>query len=209
MLYKMMHGDDEVLRFDLTEQYIEVMNNQKLPYMLKDYVKTSELTSRRDFIENSKYIDCIRDFLSSRLLNLSRSGAKTILNVANLPQSLKMEERVKIAIACRGLTMTDNFWLQEESENLNYKDVCLRKNPLSLKSYDISILQHHISATREELRPDLTVTGMYPKFWKRNGNDIELWKTDNTTNFSNTKAEIAVSDMLDHSNVPHVKYRKA
>ena len=211
MEYLLMNKDVPVLLFNLeeTDNYVVVLNNTMLPFMLRDYIKTSSIESLATINKMTTDISAVKDFLCSRLLNLSRSGAKTILNVANLPQSLKTAEKLKISIACRGLTMTDDFWLKKPDEDIEYKDVCLRKNKLSHKSYDVSILEKHISATRDELRPDLSTVGMFPKFWhRREDSTTELWKTDRTSDFSNTQAELLVSEILDSSSIPHVKYRK-
>lgn len=205
MMYSLMNKDTETLRFDLDRHQIEVIDNARLPFALRDYVRTTS----DDIDMTISSMDCIRDFLQSRLLSLSRSGAKAILNVADLPQSLKTAERLKISMACRGLTMTDNYWLGKDGEDVKFDDVCLRKRPLSEKSYFIAILEKRISATRQELRPDLSAGGMFPKFWKRNGNAVELWKTDRVPGHPNVMAEVSMSDALDKAeNIPpYVKYR--
>ena len=177
MTYILMNTDKPVLKFDNEFTYIEVIDNQFLPFMLKDYIQT---TSMKDFNKALKDINCFRDFLAARTLNLSRENAKTILNVAALPQSIKTGERLKITLACRGLNMEDNFWIKEETENIKFSDVNLRNRRLSENSYDIAIIGNHISATRDELMPDLMLGGMFPKYWHRNTDNgaIELWKTD-------------------------------
>ena len=49
---------------------------------------------------------------------------------------------------------------------------------------------------------------MFAKTWRRSGNSVEMWKTDKMTGNINTLAEIRMSEMLDKSNVNHVKYKK-
>ena len=66
----------------------------------------------------------------------------------------------------------------KHAANHIFEDVCLRKHKLSEKSYDIAILGHHISATREELTPDLSARGMFPEFWHRENDSVYLWKSD-------------------------------
>ena len=143
-------------------------------------------------------ISVVKDFFSGRVLNLSRENAKIILNVTNLPQSLRTDDRLKITFACRALNMEDNFWLKKEGENLFFSDVNLRKNSLSEKSYDIAILGHHISATVDELRSDLSSAGMFPKFWKRENGKVFLWKTDKFRG-ANSIAEIRTSEMINRT----------
>lgn len=209
MKHKLMNGNREVLLFDLDDMYIKVLDNQRLPYALKDYIMdSSSAVTREDFILLNRHINCIRDFLLSRLLDPDRPGAKTILISSALPQSYKTGEKIRTAIACHGLCVTDNFWLQEEGEYTDYASICLRTYHTSHKSYDIAILQHPMVAAKEELYHDITTGGVFPKFWKRQNGRLELWKTDITKDNSNTRTEILVSEMLDYSNIPPISYRK-
>ncbi len=206
MLYSLMNKDIETLKFDLDESYIELVDNNHLPFSLRDYVKT---TGEKSFNESIHDITVLRDYLASRTLNLSRDNAKAILNVANLPQSLNTEQRLKIVIACNALTMQDNFWIRKDGSVNKFTDVCLRHKKLSEASYDIAILGKHISATADDLIPDLTTEGMFPKYWhRREDGVVELWKTDKLGGKANTECEIESSRILDEVGCNHVKYRK-
>ena len=207
MLYNLMNSNKIVAKFDFDDVYIEVIDNKFLPYELKDHIKTTEFTI--DGIKKTaKDINVIRDFLASRTLNLSRSNAKTILNVASLPQSVKIEDRLKIVFACKGLTMTDNFWLKKDNETKKFDEVNLRKNRLSDVSYDIAILGKHISATQDELKPDLSTAGMFPKFWNRVNGEVYLYKTDKYADNISVKSELDCSLYLDRLGVSHIEYEK-
>lgn len=203
-MHRLMLKDEEVMQFDLEEFWIEVKRPELLPFALRDCVKTTN--AEMGVKQVLQQFEILKDWLASRVLSLSRSNAKVILNVAALPQSLKTSERLKICLACKGLTMSDSYWLKEDNEDFRSND--LRKHRLCEVSYQIAILGKHVSATRKELRPDLSATGMFPKFWKRTGFLVELWKTDRTDGFVNTEAELQVSEILDSSNVSHVKYRR-
>lgn len=168
-IYVLMNGNTPCLAFSDDFEEYSVLDNHMLPYSLKDYINETGVL---------KGMYAIRDFLANRTLNLSRENAKVILNVANLPQTLKTDDRLKIVLACRGLMMEDNFWIKKDGEDLQFEDVCLREHKLSEKSYDIAILGHYISATRKELTPDLAAKGMFPKFWHREKDGVYLWKSD-------------------------------
>lgn len=200
----LMNRNKPVLRFDLEDMYLEVLNNDFLPYALKDFVKT---TNYNNFIKSIRDIECLRDFLSGRMLSMSRENAKVILNVLALPQTLKTEERVKIVLMCRCLSMTDNFWTKEDDENIRFEDVCLRNVKLSDASYKIAILGKHISACIDDLKSDLLTNGMFAKTWRRSEQGIELWKTDKSPKNINAHAEVDVSKILKKSNIQHVHYR--
>ena len=202
----LMNGDIAVLLFNLEDMYIKVLNETYLPYELKDYIVDTDISNIRKAIVD---IEAVKDFFSSRALNLSRENAKVILNVASLPQSLKTKERLKITFACKGLTMCDNFWIKSQGDDrIRFADVNLRKTPLSEASYKIAILGKHISATAKELRPDLSTHGMYPKYWHRENGTVYIWKTDRTSSNINTKAELQVSDILQAIGAKAVKYQE-
>ena len=205
MEYVLMNKDIETLRFDFDEPYIKVENNAMLPYAIKDFVLT---TGEKDFKGSLGDISCLKDYLASRTLNLSRENAKVILNVTALPQTLKTDERLKIVFACSGLSMQDNFWIKKRhGDNRKFDDVCLRKRHLSDASYDIAILGRHISATAEELSSDLTTEGMFPKFWHKTDSNVELWKTDKTGGKVNATCEVLSSNILEQMRCSHIDYR--
>ena len=207
MTYILMNGDTPTLKFNLEEFYLEVLENSMLPYELKDYIQTTTGTS--DIKKMFTDITVLKDYFVSRTINLSRDHAKAILLSANMPQSSKTEERLKIVFACRGLSMTDNFWIKSLDEEVCFSDVNLRNHKLSEASYDIAILGKHISATADELQPDLSTNGMFPKFWRREADEIYMWKTDKTSNFTNTICEIEASQILRDNHVPSVEYIKS
>lgn len=202
----LMNGDTPVLYFSLDDYVIKVLNNDFLPYPLKDFIKSTQFTGPADLAKNGRCMDVLKDFLSGRILNLSKSNAKEILNSAGLQSVMKTSERIKICIACRGLSITDNFWIKEDVEQIRFSDVNLRKKHLRDAAFEVSVLGHVLSVSKEILKPDIGTQGMFAKTWNRAENKIELWKTDRTDEKINTKAEIRVSEILDKTSVPHVKY---
>lgn len=206
MEYILMNTNRPILSFDDEYSYLNVIDNDFLPYSIKDYVIS---TDRADSIRTAiKHLSALKDFLIARTLNLSREHAKVILNIAALPQSLKPSEKLKIVYACRGLNMEDNFWIKTEKEKLTFDDINLRNKHLSESSYDIAILGRHISATLSSLETDLMLGGMFPKYWHRNGKIIELWKTDKSGGL-NCECEVKASQLLNEAKIPCIIYRKA
>lgn len=204
----LMNGDTTVLHFDFDEYVIQVLNNDFLPYSLKDFVQSIKPgDSLKEMAENARYMDALKDFLSGRVLETSKSNAKEILNSAGLPGASRNTERIKICIACRGLSMTDNFWLKEDDEQLTFSDVNLRNKYMYGAAFEISMLGHVLPASKEILKPDISTHGIFAKTWNRAETGIELWKTDLTVGNINTRAEVRVSEILDAANVPHVRYQ--
>lgn len=200
--YILMNGDREILYMDLDEGMIQVLDNKFLPYPLKDFVKT---TGEKDFRHSIADINIASSYLIGRTLSLERENAKMILEMADLPQSLRPDQKLKIVYACRGLTMEDNFWLKKPEENIRFSDVDLRRHHLSDASYDIAILGKPVSATRKELRPDIGTAGMFPKFWRRTDGTVELWKTDRSDG-ANADAEVKSSVWLKGIGIKTAEY---
>lgn len=200
----LMNGDTPVLDFDLEEHDFKVLNNQFLPFPLKDFIRDIEgCTSLK---EAQTYMEVFREYLAFRTLNLSRENAKAILHSAGLNQSSTTEGRIGIVLACRGLNMGDNIWIREADEDICFQDVNLRKRRLSEASYEVAILGHHIPATSHDLASDLTTGGMFPKFWKQDEGGIYLYKTDTHSEHPHTYAEIKSSDILMEAGVNAIPY---
>lgn len=202
------NGDTDVLYFSLDDSYIQVLDNDYLPLELKDWLKTTNYSTVDEMRKSIRYLDALKDFLVSRTLNLSKVNAKAILDSVSLPQSSRIAERLTIVLACDALSMIDNFWVANDDDTRKFKDVCLRNHKLEDAAFKISIAGIIASATNEELKPDLTSDGMFPKTWYRGIDKLEMWKTDSTSNFVNTEAEYKVSQLLDYTNVNHVEYTK-
>ena len=210
MIKYLMNSDLPVLKIDLEisdEKFnindIEVLCNDMLPYELKDYVISTKYADEKKSIIDK---NILKDFLFSRTLNFSRANAKNVLSIAELPTKPTIISRAQIALACNGLTMNDCFWLKDSDDTRVFKDVCLRKRKLSDLSYDVSILGKQISVPQGDIISDLSTTGMFPKYWCRKNGTVQLWKTDLTTNYINTKAEILCSEILLNHNINALKY---
>lgn len=202
----LMNGNRPVLQYQIDDLFIKVIDNDYLPYALKDYVKNCDFTSKSTIRDTVNYINVLKDFLCSRILSMSRENVKSILHSLTIPQRLDTDSALKIVEICNGLSILDNFWIKEEDSELTWEMVNLRKKHLKDAAYQISILGLDMSISKEIMQPDIATNGMFAKTWVRNKDSIELWKTDLTSDCINTKAEKQVSDILDHSNVKHVQY---
>ncbi len=201
-----MNGDNPVLWFDNEDKTITVLNNHFLPYILKDNIKDTDKC--KTIAEGVKNYDYLRTFLSDRVLVLSRDNAKAILQSVQGSQKLTEEERVRLSLKCKALSVTDNFWIKEDTEQIRFEDVNIRKNHLS-DLFTISVLGTPVSLEHSILAPDIDTKGMFAKTWERKPDNLYLFKTDKTIEKINTKAEIFVSDILDACGFnKHIKYKQ-
>ena len=190
MGFFLMNGDKKTIYYDFYEGIIEVLDNAFLPLPLKDYIKSTRYDNKDVSIQSSQHLTALRDYLSGRVLSLSRENAKEILNSVSLPQSNKTEERIAIVTACNGLSVTDNIWIKDEIDGRMFSEVCLRKKHLSEAAYGISMLGKRISVEKDVMIPDIGTAGMFRKTWHRTDDGrIQLWKSDRLTENANVLAE--------------------
>lgn len=202
----LMNEDRAVLQFSLDDITLQVLDNEFLPYQLKDWLKDTDFSTVEGMKRSVYQFDVFKDFLLGRLLSFSRENVKAILNSISGTQSSSIAEKLKLVVMCRALTMIDNFWIKEEEENITFSQVNLRKVKLGDAAFSIAIDGKVISATNSVLDPEITTSGMFAKTWYRGEEGIQLWKTDKTPEKVNTKAEVMVSQFLDDIGVSHVRY---
>lgn len=177
--------------------HVDVLNNRLLPHYLKRIDTISDRLKRYDLF---------REFLAGRTITLNRSNSKWILNHLRLSQSMTLENRFRIALFCRAVSLEDSFWVKRDGEeSLCWEDVNLRHNPLH---ESLSLLALHsipITLVERNGTPELTTGGSYAKGWRREGDRIYLYKRNGSLG-NEVLSEIEVSNILDKCNVRHVKY---
>ena len=188
-----MHGGCTAAIVNIADGTYDIIDDKHLPYTMRGVFKPA------------MFIERFKDWLSSRVLDLSRTNAKVILNVAAMPQMIKATDRVKIALACNALTMRDTYWVKPAESGLRYKDVSLREHRLSDVCFDIAILGKYVSATADELKPELVTNGMFPKYWRRNGSTVSLCKSEIAN--AGVQNEIDASNIFQQLGIPCVTYR--
>ena len=204
--YILMNQNKEIMTFNLDTAEKTVLSNDLLPYALKDFVQDTKGLDVTTVI-NQSFV--LRDWLCSRVLPLSRENAKAILNSSGLPQVNNTQERLKIVVACKGLSILDNYWIKESGESIRFEDINLREVPLHEVLVDISLSGRCISVSAEVLRNDITTNGMFAKVWQRKDGKLKLYKSDRTIDKVNTRAELTCSLILDSVGVNHIRYEKA
>ena len=213
--FVIMMKDIEVMKVDFDALKYEVINEKYLPYPVRgklremrsaDSIQTSyDLT--QSVIAARKNEEAIVSWLAGRVLLLSRANAKWIYNLFGFEQASTDEQRVRIAVTCRAVSVLDPYWLRfEEDGNLSWKEVDVRQNPLNEIVAQVALHGKNLTLQGSMITPELTTNGTYAKAWRRHS-DGRLWlyKLGEKGN-TESRIEVMCSKLLDKMNVEHVLY---
>lgn len=162
-----------------------VLDFERLPFALR-----RETVSPIDFVE----------WVSARALSIGRSYAKELLNLLRLSQS----NRYAVCKACRGLSLTDSYWIRQEGDEKTWAEVNLFQNPLSLYVTEVSLSGENthfpitVQSRQEIYTPELTTMGASAKGWIRHKDGLYLHKVG--------KYEIPADEILTALGISHVPY---
>lgn len=199
----LMWKDDAVMLIDFDHVVFDVLCEQKMPYQLRGRIKNV----KRNTEEHLANALAIISFLSSRVLPISRENAKKILNTLGLSQMQTEEERAKVALTTRAVTLQDSFWFKLETDKAVWQDVNLRENPLSEIIAQVALHGRSLSLKGKFNTAELSTDGAYAKCWVREPDGPYMLKKSFRECESET--EVEVSDLLDVLGIEHVKYTAA
>jgi len=210
-----MMKDVEVMKVDFDTMQYEVIQEKFLPYPIRGKLRkmpeagkamtASEMTQW--MLAARKNEEAVVGWLANRVLLLSRANAKWIYNLCHFEQTGTDEQRVRIAMACRAVSVLDPYWLKfEEDDEISWSMVDVRRNPLNEVIAQVALHGKSLTLQGSLVTPELTTNGAYAKAWRRHG-DSALWLYKLGAN-GNTESRIEVmcSDLLDKMNVNHVHY---
>ncbi len=213
--FTIMMRDTEVMKVDLGAMQYEVVQEQFLPYPIRGKlgvmpelggtVSVAEMTQWMVLARKNE--EAVVSWLASRVLLLSRANAKWIYNLCHFEQVGTDEQKVKIALACRAVSVLDAYWLKfEEDGELSWRQVNVRENPLNEILAQVALHGKSLTLQGSLVTPELTTNGAYAKAWRRHGDSL-LWLYKLGAN-GNTESRIEVmcSGLLDKMNVEHVHY---
>lgn len=175
------------------------------------------------FLDHSVSVDrAWKSFLQNRIPILTQENYETVnryiyehygQSIEYLRNSGVTEKDIKgfiylrVSSAFHGISMTDSFWLKTDRDDLVWDDINPRKHELkdicSIPELKSSLkLQQEYSGIHELY--DEKLNGATPKMWRVCESKVsELYKRGGT---QETRNEVIVSQILDHTNVPHVSY---
>lgn len=214
----LMCGNQEVMHINLDTQTFDVISEELLPFRFKNALRGKPHmehgvtryyeTQVRIFEETNQLI--LLSWLAGRTLLLSRKNAKKLYQAFRLEQLSDELSRAKLSIACRALSVLDNYWVKLESDPVTWEKVNLRH--ISLNESVAQIALHGVSLSLDgslQGSPEFLTNGSYAKCWRRYP-DGRLWlhKAGEHGSFE-SRTEVAVSDILDRCNVAHCHYEAA
>jgi len=203
----LMLKNKPVLYYSVDTGDYNVLDDKLLPYPLKDKFR------KLNFEDNSKYgktrlladakanNEIFNSWLMNRLLPIGRENSKRI----SLAFGQDPVPKLKLIYLCRGLALTDNYWLKIEGSKETWESVNLRTNSLSEAIAYVALHGSSVSLQDVPRTPELTNQGAYAKAWLRRDGALWLYKKG-ANGITECKIEAMVSNLLDKCNVRHVAY---
>jgi hypothetical protein len=164
-----MHGEHLIAQIN-TSGYCRVYKPDFMPYSLYLDDSDTEIDTLINNITNFYY------WCASRTLPLDRQYRKAILNSIGASQAVTDKDRALIALSYHCLSLTDIYWVKEESETISFEHINLYDHSLNEALIPISLRGKQISVQNEELASDLSTNGCYPKAWIRKNDGFYLLK---------------------------------
>lgn len=216
----LMFQDRKVLQFH-QEDYtgIKLLERDFLPYYLKDgfvgdCLDGEYVGEQVQLLKNSMLLV---NWLSNRILSLDRKHVKKILALYDFPVDDDILIRAKISMECRAVSILDCYWLKDEKEKIVWDEVNLRKislsnfvfhvalkgNSLTIQKRLLTMQESSLQISTPERNPEFGTFGTYAKAWRREGEELYLYKTGER---EEVEIEASVSKILDCFNVSYLEY---
>lgn len=200
----LMCGNKEVLEFNFSNGTFNLFNKELLPYRLRNLDNEDVSLYLSNDVMVTKFNNAFVDWCASRVLLLSRKNAKKLYQAFRLNQSQDPISRAKLAIACRALSVLDNYWLKLSGDSDDWNSINLHHNKLNETLAQVALKGTSLTLQGSLVSPEFTTNGAYAKAWRRIDNKLYLHKCSDTS--FETKIEECVSNILDCCNVAHCKY---
>ncbi len=205
----LMFRDIPVLRLDFDSGVYECLNEKFLPYAIKGALLGDISNMDKETLRSKAKMEerAITSFLVRRVMPLTRSNAKKLYQVLNIDQADTLRNKMEVIMVCKGVSITDDYWIRLFDSEDTWSDVSVRDNSLSEVVANIALHGMDLSVTGELTTPELTGQGTYPKAWRREGKDLWLYKASSALGHE-SETEIEVSGILDKTNVRHARYER-
>jgi hypothetical protein len=195
--YEIMNGEKKVADINTRGEAV-VLNKRFFPYDLY-------LEEERDFDTQINNMNNFYHWCDSRVLSLDRKYAKEILNSIGMAQAMTDRDRAKISLSYHCVSLTDTFWVKKSEEEVSYEKLNLYDNSLNEAVVELSLRGKPMTVTNQELAPDLSTKGCFPKAWIRRENDFILLKDGGD---DAVKKELLASRLCQCFDFKQVKYKE-
>lgn len=198
-VYEIMHMDKAVAHISHIGG-ARILNEQFMPYDL--YLEQEAPGDIETMMNN---LNNFYHWCASRVLSLDRKFAKEILNSIGVAQAITDQDRAAISLSYHCVSLTDVFWVRMQGEPVSFTEINLYDNHLNEAIVDISLKGRQMTVTNQELAPDLSTKGCFPKAWIRDGQGFRLLKDGGE---DTVEKELLASEICQCFDVRQVKYQK-
>lgn len=195
--YEIMHGEKEVAEINTRGEAV-ILDEDFLPYDLY-------LENERDFDTLINNMNNFYYWCASRVLSLDRKYAKEILNSIGMAQAVTDRDRAKISLSYHCVSLTDIYWVKKKDEEISYEKINLYDHSLNEAVVALSLRGKPMTVTNQELAPDLSTKGCFPKAWIRREKDFILLKDGGG---DAVKKELLASRLCQCFDFKQVKYKE-
>lgn len=197
MVYEIMHMEKVVAIISMRGN-AEIFDAQFMPFDL--YLEEYE-----DFDTLLNNLDVFRHWCASRVLSLDRKYAKEILNSIGVAQAVTDKDRAQVALSYHCVSLTDVYWVREQGDDITFAQLNLYDNPLKEAIVELSLRGRQMTVTNQELAPDLSTKGCFPKAWIRTETGFRLLKDGGE---DAVKRELLASQICRCFDIKQVEYEE-
>lgn len=194
-VYEIMHMEKVVATISAIGQ-AQILSEQFMPYDL--YLEESN-----DFDDLVNNLAVFYHWCASRVLSLDRRFAKEILNSLGIAQAVTDQDRAKISLSYRCVSLNDVHWVRTAGEAVCFEELNLYDHPLNEAIIPLPLKGKHLTVTNQELAPDLSTKGCFPKAWIRTDGAFHLLK-DGAEDA--VRRELLASQICRCFDIPQVAY---
>lgn len=198
IVYEIMHMERMVAAVSSTGK-AKILEEAFMPYDL--YLEQENTEDDIDTRINN--LNNFYHWCASRVLSLDRQYAKELLNSIGAAQAVTDQDRAKISLSYHCVSLTDVFWVREQGESITFQQINLYDNSLNRAVVELSLKGKPLTVTNQELAPDLSTKGCFPKAWIREKNGFCLLK-DGGENA--VRKELLASEICRCFDIPQVEY---
>lgn len=197
--YEIMHMEKVIAEIS-TNGKAKIYKTNFMPYDL--YLEEDDENDIDILINN---LDVFYHWCASRVLSLDRKYAKDILNSIGVSQAVTDRDRANISLSYHCVSLTDVYWVKKSDEKVTFEELNLYDNTLNEAIVELSLKGRQMTVTNEELAPDLSTKGLFPKAWIRTNEGFKLLK-DGSKEI--VERELLASKICQNFDVPQVIYKE-